>query len=473
MVDLRVDMDLGTGDNDGTTWANAYNGKAGFVTAIAAQTAGETIYVNSTVSNGTTMILQGLATLAGALDPVKVIGVRSDASDTVLQTDIILGHREGDATLAYNQTSAELPPDITATGSGDITINGSLYFYGFRLSCEDNFLFIPAASIGFIEFEECLLDAGGAASDQFAWGNSSSDHSKRAILRNCSLTLGGTPMLVKGVMDLDFYDCIITSTVVGMITSAKFGGTIRFYGCDLTGCNATLVNVSQFYNGRVEFHNCRMPATHILKTGTETGFYTIVNYGSEDNTGLDSADSEQALEIETNYGTIDLDPTNTRAGGADDEATSSGGPFAWALNAVAVQDNLTAVVSPWMGKWVLGDGTEQTLTVFIANDSGTDMQDDEVFLEVLYPSEAGISMYDYRPDQDAPTGTGRMRLLGTPANLANDAVSNWGGAGAGEPESQTLTVTIDPDYRGLVKCRVHYSQSGSNTLFVDPQPTIA
>ena len=258
---------------------------------------------------------------------------------------------------------------------------------------------------------------------------------------------------------------------MGSFLSNEFTGVVRLFGCDLSGCNATLFDYSNFQGARVELWNCKMPASHILTTGTATGFYTVANYGSEASTALGSTDSEQALQIHTHQGEVSIETTAVRTGGADDKAT---GGFAWALTANNVNDNFVGVVSPWMYAWVEGDGTDKTLTVYIANDdaesAGNLLQDDEIFLEVAFPSEAGISMHDYLPDHGAPgDGGGRMQLLGTAVDIATDS-STWG---TGGNNKQKLTQSIAPDYQGPLYCRVHFSKSATPPiLFIDPLPEI-
>ena len=46
----HCDLTLGTGLNNGTDWANAYQGVAGLVTGVAALAAGETLYVKNAVN---------------------------------------------------------------------------------------------------------------------------------------------------------------------------------------------------------------------------------------------------------------------------------------------------------------------------------------------------------------------------------------------------------------------------------------
>ncbi len=473
MADLRVGMDLGTGDNDGTSWANAYQGKVGFASAVTAQTVGETIYAKDTVSSTDNMQLNGLTTLAALTNPVRCIGVVTGASDTILKADILLGFREGDSTKAYAQ-GGETPPTIVATVAGDIEIRGSLYFYAFILEAQDNFFLGNTDAAQHQIYEECKFVTGTNAGDRLELGSTAATSSThKFIFINCLFTCTAVALDFLGQVEADFFNCEFTGTEVGFIEGSSFGGRVRFYNCDFTGIDATVVDKNSFHGGILEFHNCRMPASHILTTGTATGLYFIANYGSEDNTGFNSADSEQQLEIETLEGLVDIETTkvHTSPAGADDGATDSGGPFSWGMTISSVSDNFVGVVSPWMYRWVEGDGTAKTITVYIANDGAGDLEDDELYLEVTFPSETGLSMYDYLPNDGAPTdGGGRMQILGTPAVIGDDTGSTWGGSVGNH---QKFTQSIAPDYRGLVAARVHYSKSGGAVMYIDPKMAIA
>ena len=109
-------------------------------------------------------------------------------------------------------------------------------------------------------------------------------------------------------------------------------------------------------------------------------------------------------------------------------------------------------------------GMSKTVDVYIANSGAGDYNDDDVWLEVFYPSEGGTAQYDNETTQ--------MTLLGTPAAVTNDATSDWS-TGAGGKNAQKLTATIDPDYQGIAYCRVVFAKNFGatpETLYVDPKP---
>ena len=474
MTDRRVDLALTTGLNDGTSWANAYQGIAGWVTAEAASAGGDNVYTQGDKTEVTTRILSGPTTLASAINPVKNIGVRTDASDTILKTDIILGHREGNATKAYLQSGAEEPPNAIMSSSADSTVNGNLYMYAGKWEVQDNFSIGNLATMSVQTWEEYELKTGLISGDKLIIGTTNSSISThRFTFINCLFTLGASDFTFKGYAFADFYNCEFTGTKVGTINGDLFTGTGRFFDCDFTGCDATLVDRAGFHDATVEFHNCRMPASHILSTGTATGFYTVINYGSEDSTGLTTGGSEQALEIHTHQGTVDIETTVVRTGGATDLAD---GLFVYAIVANNVTENFVGVEVPLRDIWVEGDGTAKTYTVHIANSLAessptNDLHDSEGYLRIESPSGAGLSMYDYLPDEGAPgDGGGLMQLLGTPADLANHAGTTWAVNGNNEQE---ISNSIAPDYEGVIHgTLILSSERGSLIVYADPLPVV-
>ncbi len=475
----HVDLNLGTGSNDGTSWANAYQAAAGLATAVAAAAAGDTIYVKDTSSSSAAVALDGPTAIGDLTNPVRIIGVKSatvNEGGSIVQSDLIPGLRTGDTTRAYAQSGANAPPHLTLTSpSNDIRISGALYIYGMLFTTTDDIAF-HITTAGFIILEECHLNVTGSNDLIEFGGDPGTSQTHMTVAIHCLFDVAAGNLSFDAQSQTEFFDCDIDGTDTGtIIFSEHTGDMVKFYGCDLSGCSASgIFNIAGIRGGGAELWNCKMPASHTLTTGTAAGLYRIANYNSEDNTGFDSADSEQALEIHTHQGTVDIETTVVRTGGADDEATDAGGPFAWALVPNNVTDNFVDVVSPWIEKWVLGDGTAKTLTVFFANGATESaanlLEDNEIYLEVLFPDEAGSSIYQYLPDEGAPgDGGGRMQLLGTAADITTDS-STWGSGGNNK---QKFEQSIAPDYRGLVRARVHYSKSSGPTLYLDAFMTVA
>ena len=469
---------------DGSTWADdssgtaAYIGGDGLVSAITATATGDTIYIKGTqAASGSKAWIAGVL-LADQTNPIRIIGViaaTTNLGSSIVQSDLVPGLRTGNSTRAYAQTSGNAPPKLEVTGSSsDITMRGASYIYGVIFKGSDDMLLGDSVNGQTAQlFEECSFEVTGSG-DKMQFGslsNSNPVSQTRAV--HCLFELNGGDMIFRGPAHLEFYDCDFNATLAseGWLKGTEWTGSARFDTCDLSGTTTPMFDIAAYLNSNIELWNCTMPASHILTTGTYSQFHRIPNFNSDDNTGFDSADSEQQLEIETRQGLIDVEVTKVRTGGADDEATDSGGLFSWGVTISNVTDNIVGVVTPWMSKWVTGDGTAKTLTVFIANDGAGDLQEDEVYLEIMFPHETGISRYQYLPDDGAPgDGGGREQLLGTASDLTDDTGSTWGGSVGNH---QTLSQAIAPDYRGLVRCRVHYSKSGGAVMYVDPQPTIA
>jgi len=475
MAISHVDLALATGLNDGTSWANAFQDAAGFVTAVAAGAAGDTIYVkNTSTDSASTRSLTGPSTLASITNPLRVIGVKSATTNeggSIVQSDLIPGIRTGDSTRAYAQTAGNAPPqlDVSASASSDILIQGNMYMYGLIFKSGDNI--IIANTVGNtaskMRLEECHFEVTGSGDLIQFGGNSTSTPGQEVDSVDCLFDANAGKFVMQNEIKLSGFNCDFDCTAAGSFKGGEYCGETKLHGCDLAGVSASgIVDVGDFHDGIFEIWNCKTPASHVLITGTATEMYTVVNYGSEDQTGLGSSDSEQQYEKRTLEGTVDIEKTVVRTGGANDGAT---GGFSLAVVANNVTDNFVGVRTPWMRTFVKGDGTAKTLTVFIANGDAEAaanlLEDDEIFLEVLFPSETGISMFDYLPNDGAPgDGGGRGQLLGTPADIATDS-SVWASGGN---NVQKLTQAIAPDYHGAVYFRLHYSKSASPpTLYVD------
>ena len=100
----------------------------------------------------------------------------------------------------------------------------------------------------------------------------------------------------------------------------------------------------------------------------------------------------------------------------------------------------------------------------ILHDSVTNLQDDEVWLEVEYLGTAGFPLSLFASDR-------MTDILSTPADQTTSSVA-WTTTGLTNPNKQKLAVTFTPQEIGVVRCRVALAKP-SYTVYVDPLLTVA
>ena len=186
MAEFFVDLDLATGSNDGTTWANAYQDTAGMVTAVAAATAGETVWVRGDESTTVTRVFIANNAVGDTVNPVRIIAVNQDASPAAppATADLVIGFRTGTDSLAYAHADS---PALVRTGtSADLTFQGSLYLYGLNITTSDNILFSTASSSPTLQtHEECSYTVSGAGDLIVIGALDNVNPSVTCIFRNC------------------------------------------------------------------------------------------------------------------------------------------------------------------------------------------------------------------------------------------------------------------------------------------------
>ena len=461
MADVYCDQALGTGADNGTSWTDAYRLLATALDGINTG-AGDTLWVKNNTTTGATSTFKGVATWTN--DPPKVIGVIAATTATPpTASDIVPGIRNGSSTRAYDQTAGNAAPIFSQTTVGnDITIQGWFsLIYGIVLKAENNFTVGSAETMAFIE--ECEIRAGdGPAGGLFSYGSASSSNSSFCNFKNCKMSGG-----VSGQMGFNgksgkfnFYGCVFDIPAATMIV-APSSSTCSFEGCDFSAQSGTIVGeaVTAIFNNIPLFLNCKINASSALLAGTISEAYRAEFIGISSATGKTTGQSFREVEIITSEGNIIQETTAVRTGGANDGASG-----AWALAFTpginGTRDNYLALIGPWMAQKVVGVGTAQTLTVYIANSGAGDYNDDDVWLEVVYPSESGTAQYDW--------ATSQMDLLATPAAVTDDTGSTWG---TGGNNHQKLSASISPDYDGRLRWRVHFAKNfgaAPETLYVDP-----
>ena len=463
MADIYVDLSLSTGSNDGSDWANAYQGTNGFISAASASSAGDKIYVKGT---DTSLAVNITITFPGtdANNPVEVLSCKSGTTaEPPANSDLTDGLRTGNSTRAYDNSPAHIG---FASANDDINIRGYANIYGMLLAPTRNFSVAQSSVASGVKFEECKLTFGA----EFNHGFSGSPLGGLSEFTNCELQSldasanlefrrGGTAVFLGCAFTRDD---TFTPTILALGEN-HFAGRVQFIGCDFTDYPATdLVDCTNIGSGTVEFWNCSVASGQSLVTGTAVETTSCKFIGLDDVTGKSSGSIRESL-VFTHQGEVASETTAIRTGGADDGAS---GGYSWALTPIinGTRDNLHALKTDWMAVWIEGDGTSKTIEVPIANSGSGDYDDDEVWLEAMFPSAGGTAQWDF--------ATNQMDLLDTPSTISDDAVSVWGtGAGNG----QTLSLSVAPDYEGLLYVRACFAKnfgSSPETLYVDPLPIV-
>jgi hypothetical protein len=165
-------------------------------------------------------------------------------------------------------------------------------------------------------------------------------------------------------------------------------------------------------------------------------------------------------KVASYYGTLSALTTHYRTGGADDGPTTNA--YSWEMVSSANSRELVnPLVGPEIKVWV--PTGSRTVRLYLA--SAADKDNDEFWIDVHSPSEAGSATAQGRYQ------TTRCGLLSTPAALDRSASTDWTGANTGTDGStgqQKIDVTINPTVEGWVTVIPHLAKA-STTVYVDPE----
>ena len=479
MATILVDI-THTNDGDGDGWADQ-TGAGGARDNIPALVANDIVFYRNAVaaSNESNGVVRGPYTVASLDNAPRIYGVKAATTATSPATsDLIPGIRTGDATRAYDQTGANLAPVIQRAAA--ITLEGNLWIYGVHIeqvNATGVLRFENANSAGAdITLIECHTDYNSslaAGSGTIVMGNNTltagalnfrSERCKwsagRAALE--PMFLGGFGYIKAEFISDEFekFEQLVN------LTDWRTQWIGKFITCDFTAKAHTTDAMLEITNGRacIEFWNCKMPASTSLTDGlgAAPGGSYLAAYGTKVAGTKTTGESFQDIEIDTPEGTVDDEPTQVRTGGADDGADGS---FSYALTAKTgkTREETKGVVSPWLTTWVEGTGVARTLEVYVNNDTGADLNDDDVGIEVFVGDDAGQPLYDYIHEI--------MDLLGTPS-ASNTIVDDTGSTWNTTENPQKFTVPIAPDYEGYLLARVTFYKAGTDILYVDPDPVV-
>ena len=433
MANFFMDTDAGSDASDGTTWANA---KLTLEGLLAVMSAGDSGFIQGAATD-TAASSRTFTSPGTNVNPCRLVGV---ADGTTNEPPVV-----GDL--------ASATPKISNSVAGsDIIIAGAIDIYNIHITSVDRINLSAATSLsitnGQFTYNE-RFEGVGSGSTAFVLYNSILEPTATgALLHQHTLFMYGGSILFTAAAD------IIRNFSVG---------SYEFYGVDISGLGSS----SSIINGAnatatALLSNCSLPATYNLFNGTPTLKNPSVTVLASDNTSsLSSTSSIQEYRYEDLHGSIDLETTAVRTGGADDGAT---GVFSYAMtphaNATLESSNAT-LKSPWMAVWLSAGAN--TLTVHIANDSAsTDYLEDEVWVEFYTPDADDTAQHDQNFDP------ANARLLDSTTIITDDTGSIWG---AGGNNHQKLSVTVTTGFEGWAYATLHLAkrQSAPDTLFLDPK----
>lgn len=440
MADLFV---KNTGSNTApySDWATAATTLA---TAMAAAAAGDTVYVASThtESQATAMSLTNNGTLAA---PVRILSV----------------------TEATPPTTVTPGASITTTAGGSFSLPASFIVDGVYLDIG------TATSSAAINLATSVTANHNLVVRNARWRLNSSNSTNRIQTGSASSNAVGVKALFENCVfrfthpsaslssnggENRYIGCSIESggaatTTIYRAQTGNQKSQAFFDGCDFTNAATTVTLANTLGSGAsATFKNCKLPAswTGTLASGLSAGARVSMY-------NCDSGDTNYRMQIAEYHGDIYSDTAIYRTGGASDGTT----PLSWRMvtNANAVKDALV-LMSDEIVVWNDTTGSARTLTIEIAQEGGTALKDDEIWVEVQYLGAANTlgSIVNDR----------KTNLLAAGVDQTTSTVA-W--TGFTSPTKQKLSVTFTPGKAGPIYARVYLAKP-STTVYVCPKAEI-
>ncbi len=349
-------------------------------------------------------------------------------------------------------------PVFECTGAGnDITVDElsannrtTLCCHGIRFEAVDIFKVGADCVAFFYDCEFNFLTFGTSTNGQFfAW--------------NCDFVFNATGAHIKlrdGLI-LFAYGGVLSGSVPTILFDANNNGSAKFFGVDCSIVVGTLMDLTSTETVFAELSNCKLGTGVARVTGTGRQAFTYISLvGCSDETGLGTGEAVRDYAQEWFRGTVLNEATFIRTGGSNDSV--AGFSYALTPKTASTKEGLFSIWTPWFGGLVVGDATtSKDFTIYIANSSGADLTEADVWVELFFPSEAGTANHGLDLSSKAS-------IDASASDVTNDAVSDWS-TGAGGKNAQKIVVARTPDYTGPVYARVHFAQAGTTSLYVDPK----
>lgn len=440
------------GSNTGGSWTNAF---LTFAQAVSAANAdGDVIKVHYThqdeLSSDTTYTLT---------NNVAVICVNKDSSDapTAMGTSGWLGKS---VTTSYNvflaasagktayvfgitlRNTAALNRSVgAATANDSHIIMESPYFWLGTTSASARIM-LGAAAAGAISTVDLI-------NPTFRFGATGQNI---AVSTRCRISGGAISA-----------DGSAPTSVFSELIGGRQGAVVSVYGLDASVAgSATLVGDFDEVVGAFTFSNCKLGASFVA-----LGTQTIGQAGAEVTLyNCDSGNVHYAFGYYNALGSC-VAYTAIRANDAPTYDGTNG--FSWRIDTSASASFYTPFITPWISTY--HDGTsaitlslEGLISSSSDTDSGTQLQDDEVWGEFSVQNNTGSTLASISSD--------RMALLGTAADQTSaKGAGDWTGEQTYFSTFKCASASVTPAVIGELRARlcVGFDTSTRGSIYLDPQ----
>lgn len=420
------------------------------------------------------------ATTIEAAEALTTNGDRVFVSHTFVDTGTTIQFLTQGAQVSYysvdNTGSPEPPTSVTrgatiqtADGS-NINLLGFLSFFGFDFisgnapagATTNNINIGTTANTNghYLYFEDCTFELLTNASNQRIFvGLSGSffNQSPRVTMIDPRFGFNSTGQFISlRELDLTIHgsgsgSIIKSTTKPSVLFAAATSASTRVYceGADMSDLDA-IISVSAI-NCAYTIKNCRLKTGGSLTTGTwkKNGTEVVAD-------NCDDGATNYSFRRESYVGTVIDETTIKRTAGASNGTTG----LSWHMADNGLAEFSNPLVSPPIALWVGVTGSK-TFTLEILHDSLTNLQNDQVWLEVEYLGSASYPLGSFVKSRKVTLGTAAPLAAGT-------GTGNWTTTGLTNPNSQKLTSTVTIGMVGVVLLRVSMAAGASKSIYVCP-----
>lgn len=416
------------------------------------------------------------AALAGATNADTLWVANDHAESTAGGVTLTCPITTGLRILCVNTNATEPPTGlaatatVTTTGTNSISVNGFAYIYGIVFSnatgTGNASMIIGSGGLAHgLVFEDCkftIATTGSTTTFTLGFAATATGDDASIYLINPVFKFAATAQSIRAAQSMvRIVGATIDSTgsTPTTLVTAAAATPINFLmeSSDLSAETFTnLIGIGVATFGTAIFRNIKMPAFTSVTTGTIPGPGGVVVKMHN----CDSADTHIRYSENRWEGTCTNEGTLVRTGGAV-QADSTAHSIKMVGTANSTFDY--PLTSPEFSIFNTATGSAKTVTVEILRDSVTNLQDDDVWLEVDYLGTSGF-----------PQGTrinDRMtNVFSTPADQTTSS-ETWTTTGMSNPNKQKLAVTFTPQEAGYIHARVKLAVN--TTVYVDPVLTIS